>query len=190
MTGLESIDCVSSKHKLGKTNRRSRSAGFSGIYKRFTYLQLINQSCTDSRLQELTDQAIYVKPKEQWKQFVLVLVCQLQATGRWQLTGFAKLTDTGGFVDRSKLTETLVGTRPSCISYSPPVIFRRVVRICWNVGRWSGFSCQQLRIRSNIGFPSSVVSGRFGRNGMLSPFLTRLTTSSSVKRKLETVHRI
>ena len=68
------------------------------------------------------------------------------------------------------------------VTYSPPVILRKVPRICANVGRWSVASFQQDLIRSTSGFPSSVVSGSCGRYGMLSPFRTRFTTSNNNKR--------
>ena len=63
-------------------------------------------------------------------------------------------------------------------TYSPLVIFLSVERICWNVGLCSGFSCQQLRIKSSIDLPSSDDSGSWGRKGMLSPLRTRFTTSA------------
>jgi len=63
------------------------------------------------------------------------------------------------------------------ITYSPPIILRREARICANVGRCSAASFQQDLTSSTSGFPSSVVSGSWGRYGMLSPLRTRFTTS-------------
>jgi len=63
------------------------------------------------------------------------------------------------------------------VTYSPLVIFLSVLRTCWKLGLCSGFSCQQLRIKSSIVLPRSDDSGSVGLNGILSPLRTRFTTS-------------
>ena len=65
-------------------------------------------------------------------------------------------------------------------AYCPPVSLRKVPRMWANVGRWSADSFQHDLISLTSGLPSSVVSGRIGRYGILSPLRTRFTTSTIV----------
>jgi len=79
---------------------------------------------------------------------------------------------------KNKSRKNAITSDSIVVTYSPPVILRKTPRMCANVGRWSAASFQQDLMSSTRGLPSSVVSGSWGRYGMLSPLRTRFTTSA------------